>query len=57
MAVKLQAVKVGNQKKADILGLRLSTFSAILCGNRQGPGSIPGRGGLWGAAAPQPLEL
>ena len=30
---------------------------AILCSNFRGPGSIPGRGGLWGAAALQPLKL
>ena len=34
-----------------------ATFFAILCSNRRGPGSIPGRGGLWGLAALQPLDL
>ena len=34
-----------------------ATFFAILCSNRRGPGSIPGRGGLWGPAALQPLDL
>jgi hypothetical protein len=55
-AAKLQAVKVGGQKKSWYFGFE-ATFFAILYSNRLGLGSIPGRGGLWGAAASQLLEL
>ena len=54
-AAKLQAVKVGGQKKADILGsrLRFSRFCIVIAG----PGFDTGRAGFWGAAALKPLEL
>ena len=47
-ATKLWTVKVGSQKKADILGSRL-LFSRFLFSNLRssgGPGSIPGGGGI-----------